>query len=332
MRRGIARGGASAGSAARMGSFSRTPWGRASGDELGRVSAHSLRLWNPQARRFAVHALPPPDGHAAWAHAAACVALVLDRDALHALRTGVAQTLGTLAQSMEARRARLRHRWRNVPVAWWQASSARGTAFLIAPDVLLTNHHCVRKHVRGEADMGELRFLFGARWHGRGVCVDGPVYEVAALRGRPPVIAAGNSGWDDFAALRVRPVPGSAPAGAGLHVAPEREPGAWVTALGHPFGLPLCTAGVAPVEATHDARYLLAHLQLFSGSSGAPVLRVSDQHLVGIVQSKAGWDFQHRAGSVDVIELASYDWASGEAARVLPIDGILRALARAARD
>jgi hypothetical protein len=134
------------------------------------------------------------------------------------------------------------------------------------------------------------------------------------------VLAVGTTGWDDHVVLRVRPVAGSRHAGPGIPVARALAAGERVTAIGHPFGLPMCTAGVELVENTSDPRVAYAHLDIFSGSSGAPVLRTSDQRVVGIVQSKPGWDFV--ASGHATMRLASYDATLGEPARFVRMSAV----------
>ena len=117
----------------------------------------------------------------------------------------------------------------------------------IAPDLIVTSHHCVRAELNGTRPLGDLRFLFDCRWAGTRGALDGPLYEVCPGPGSP-VIALGATGWDDHVVLRVRPVAGSRRAGPGIPVGVAVSAGEPVTAIGHPFGLPLCTAGVEPVE------------------------------------------------------------------------------------
>ena len=308
-----------------MGSISVTARGSATGDEIGCVTRRSLCLWGPSTRRFRAHALTDErctrSFDAGWARAAASVALVVDAATLHAMWTGTQLTLGDLARDREAADGVLEHRWRDVPIAMARPRGRfAASAFLIAPDLLVTSCHCVRAEVDGRRPLSDLRFLFDFRWAGARGALDGPVYEVHPGPGSP-VLALGTTGWDDHVVLRVRPMPGSRPAGPGIPVARAPAAGEFVTAIGHPFGLPMCTAGVEPMEHTGDARGAFAHLDVFSGSSGSPVLRTSDQRVVGIMQSKPGWDFV--AGGDGAIRLANYDSELGEPARFVRMSAVV---------
>ena len=316
-----------------MGSISRTACGSTTGEEIGCVTRRTLCLWDPSARRFRAHALRD-DGRArrretAWARAAASVALVVDVTTLRSMLAGEQLTLGDLARDREGRGRVLDHRWRDVPVA---LASGRGrfpaTAFLIAPDLLVTCRHVVREELNGGRSLANLRFLFDCHWTGARGALDGPLYEVFA-EATGPVVAVGTTGWEDYIVFRVRPVPGSRCAGAGIPLAPSVAPCEWVTAIGHPFGLPMCTAGAEPVEAAGDARVAFAHLDVLSGSSGSPVVRISDQRVVGLVQSKPGWDFVESAAST--IRLACQDAALGEPARFIRSTVIAAAFVKGSR-
>jgi hypothetical protein len=301
-----------------VGSISATARGSASGDEIGRVTRGSLHLWDPASRRFGAHALTDDAARARgsdarWARAAASVALVSDVGTLRAMEAGTVLTLGELARDREGAGRVLEHPWRDVRIAM-AGPRARfpATAFLIAPDLLVTSYHCVRAELNHRRPLGDLRFLFDFRWTGMRGSLGGPLYEVHP--GPPhPLLAAGTTGWDDHVVLRVRPVPGSRRASTGIPVAKSLDDGERVTAICHPFGLPMCTAGVEATQPANDARVACAHLDVFSGCSGAPVLRTSDRRVVGIVQSKAGWDFV--ATEHGTIRLASCDAALGEPAR-----------------
>ena len=305
-----------------MGSISCTASGSVTGEEIGCITRRWLCLWDPSARRFRAHALTDDRRacDAGWARAAASVALVVGVATLRAMQAGTQLTLGDLARDREGADRVLEHRWRDVPIAM---ASPRGrfpaSAFLIAPELLVTSHHCIRAELDGHRPLSELRFLFDVRWTGTRGALDGPLYEVHPGPANP-VLAVGTTGWDDHVVLRVRPVAGSRHAGPGIPVARALAAGERVTAIGHPFGLPMCTAGVELVENTSDPRVAYAHLDIFSGSSGGPVLRTSDQRVVGIVQSKPGWDFV--ASGHATLRLASYDAAMGEPARFVRMSAV----------
>ncbi|HET9956322.1 MAG TPA: serine protease [Polyangiaceae bacterium] len=167
-----------------------------------------------------------------------------------------------------------------------QAVGAACTAFLIAPDVMVTAGHCLEDCRFGEFPAREVRFVFGFQTDTRGeVPREVPaenVYRCAEMLGRD---MTGMSEADrDFAVFRLdRPVTGRTPlvpAPAGTRVSEDAS----LVILGHPRGVPLMVAAGGRVTA-NDATLprFYSSLDHLPGNSGSPVLDAATGLVHGIL-------------------------------------------------
>lgn len=194
------------------------------------------------------------------------------------------------------------------------AGSIRGTGFLVAPDLCLTNYHVVKSLIDGTSDPAHARVRFDFRRAPDGTVVaDGTRFPLAdewLVASRPP--SAVDSLADshgrlpaadelDFALLRIRGAPGAAPVGRAdqLTAAPARgwvrrigadgfEPGSPLFLLQHPAGAPLKLSFGPSIGLNANATRLRHGVNSEPGSSGSPCFNARLE-LVGL----------HHAGDPD---------------------------------
>lgn len=153
------------------------------------------------------------------------------------------------------------------------------TAFLVAPDLVVTTGHCL-----DAGDCGEKAFVFG-------FAVTDPSQPA------PPVLPADNiyyctevvarsfhnaPDYSDYSVVRLdRPVIGRDP----LPIRPTGAPtvGTRVVMVGYPFGLPLKVSGGAEVKRVRT-HFFEANTDSYAGNSGSPVLDSTSLVVQGILE------------------------------------------------
>ncbi len=160
-----------------------------------------------------------------------------------------------------------------------------GTAFLVAPDVLLTAAHCVCKQKTDQLDLqriGKTLVVFGfTNREGKRPKMKFKPQNVASVAA---VIAhkytTGLHG-QDWALLRLQePVAGRDPLPINFNwKAAVRNP---IFMVGHPIGLPMKYTGNAQVQRTSGRHEVLTDLDAFGGNSGSPIFDQQHQ-VVGIL-------------------------------------------------
>jgi SLOG cluster2/Trypsin-like peptidase domain/Effector-associated domain 1 len=122
-------------------------------------------------------------------------------------------------------------------------NGGRGTGWLVAPDIVITNYHVVEKFINGQATAADLRCRFdfkvmdGASSAGRSVkLANGNAWCIASRPFGPSDFSASATEWErhqlDYALLRLAEPVGDQPVGENSEVdAPKRG---WITIQSHP--------------------------------------------------------------------------------------------------
>jgi V8-like Glu-specific endopeptidase len=152
------------------------------------------------------------------------------------------------------------------------SGTARGTGVLVAPDLVLTNHHVLGlTPAEASAVAAEIHVRFGCLTGSGGHDADGQVFAVALER---PLVASSPVDELDFALLRVESAVTAAP---GVQSCPLDEaelpvPGSGLNVLQHPEGatmkLSITDDGVRDVRASRGLVQYVARTA--GGSSGSP--------------------------------------------------------------
>jgi Trypsin-like peptidase domain len=151
------------------------------------------------------------------------------------------------------------------------------SGFLVAPDVIATAGHCVKS----QADLGNIRFVFGFRMiDAERVRTSFPaedVYSGAKLLGRQL-----SQDGTDWALVRLdrKPV-GRNP--VKLRTAGKISANQSLFVIGHPCGLPQKYAPAARVRDNAPAPFFVANLDTYGGNSGSPVFNASNSTVEGIL-------------------------------------------------
>lgn len=156
------------------------------------------------------------------------------------------------------------------------------TAFLVAPDVVVTAGHCVEPVGRADA----MKFVFGFAITEAGGSAptafpaEAVYFGAELLGGRP------DTPGEDFAVIRLdRPVdlPGVKP--LPFRQAGGVDTGTRLGLIGHPMGLPSKVAfgPTTAVRSTLSGTRFLANLDAYSGNSGSPVLAAETLVVEGIL-------------------------------------------------
>jgi len=157
-----------------------------------------------------------------------------------------------------------------------QPFGAVATAFLVAPDVILTASHNLPN---GENSLLRLRFVFGFQVNGSKVVTkfgEDDVYKGTNI------IARRRDGSVDWALVRLdRNVVDRAPL-------PCRKSGKIgdtdkVYVIGHPLGIPQKIAGNSAIKNNKPADAFYAELDAFRGNSGSPVFNASTNEVEGML-------------------------------------------------
>lgn len=219
-----------------------------------------------------------------------------------------------------------------VPVP---GGSVLGTGFLVAPDLVLTNHHVIAPPGGQAGDLPGASVLFGHKLAADGTVVDpGKEYRLAAeavVAARPPSIVDGlrNPGNRlpaadelDFALLRLAApagramLPGSSQARGWARLAAADsaplQPGNPLLVLQHPDGKPLKLAIGQSLGLNGNGTRLRHTVSTLGGSSGSPCL-TADLEVAAI----------HHSGDPNFDRDAEYNAA-------VPVAAILRFLAGSA--
>lgn len=170
------------------------------------------------------------------------------------------------------------------------------TAFLVAPQVLMTSAHCLREGTpAGPFDMRQTCkssawiFDFQGDERGRAPCriPKRNVYRCAQMkRFHSAVTPSGrqrDSGLviDDYAfVLLDRPATDRPPLQPARHTPELNAP---VFSISHPHGLPLKLASQASLAAAHG-NYFRSDLDVSVGSSGGPVFDARNGHVIGLIK------------------------------------------------
>lgn len=173
-----------------------------------------------------------------------------------------------------------------------QLVPAFGTAFLVAPDLLVTAAHCffVKPGVLRRS-LDSIRVVFGF-----GLLPDGTVppiptsnvfeiEKVAEVAFQPAAsLHDGSKNYDlpDWAILRLKN-PASGRHHATLRQAGKIEDNAPLYVIGHPCGLPAKFAGGAQVKDNSPTHFFRANLDTFGGNSGSPVFHTGTHQVEGIL-------------------------------------------------
>jgi len=156
-----------------------------------------------------------------------------------------------------------------------QNSAAFCSGFLVAPDTIVTAGHCVSSQQACE----NTKFVFGFEINSLGqkatMVSTSDVYSCKTL-----IHSVASSFGEDFAVIKLtRNVSNHQP----LSLSPQTaEPGAGLTVIGHPSGLPVKVAGGAEVRSVRD-EYLIANLDTYGGNSGSAVFNTATGAVEGIL-------------------------------------------------
>jgi hypothetical protein len=174
-----------------------------------------------------------------------------------------------------------------------QPAAAHCTAFLIAPDLMVTAGHCIA----GKRDCEEARFVFDFGYWSR---PEGPVARATsvddwseisdALIYRCTEILHSESipNGTDFAIVRLdRPVPDRAPLVMRKSPAPEVNTGLFM--IGTPAGVPLKIANDGHVRSIGPL-FFSTDLDALDGNSGSPVFNERTLEVEGVI-SRGGRDY-----------------------------------------
>lgn len=185
-----------------------------------------------------------------------------------------------------------------------QEAGAYGTAFLVAPDLLVTAAHVVTR-------LDHRCFAFGFFMHRDRSQVELPaaqIYEAAEVIGMNLDTATGA----DWAVVRLgRAVPASVPIPR-IRRCGRVEDGQELYMIGHPGGLPAKFSSGARVRSNLRDNYFVADLDAYCHSSGSPVFNADDHTIEGlVVRGKGGrWPKNECDGSMD--SNAGLEGAGGE--------------------
>lgn len=185
-----------------------------------------------------------------------------------------------------------------------------GTAFLIAPDTIVTAGHCI-VNAKGALVVREMAIVFD--------CAIDP-----ATQAVPPNVPAANVyrctsavtvkldkiEGQDFAIVRLdRPVTGRVP--LSVRKTGTIADGTRLVLIGHPLGLPSKIAANARVRKNDDKNFFVADLDAFPGSSGSPVLDAKSGMVEGILVRgpKSNWRFDPIRGRLLVRHFETADAA-----------------------
>ncbi|MEL6429581.1 MAG: protein-arginine deiminase family protein [Planctomycetota bacterium] len=197
-----------------------------------------------------------------------------------------------------------------------QPAGAKGTAFLVGPDLVATAAHCVEPDA-----LHRKRFVFG--------------YVVDPLDGarlRLPVddIYAGirieerrfERYGADWAVVRLdRVVEGRA--ALRLRASGRARKDAPVYVIGHPIGLPMKVAGGATIRENDHDDYFVANLDTYGGSSGSPVFDAESHEVEGILV-RGEQDFAPLGNCYASLVCPVQGCRGEDCARILPVADAVR--------
>lgn len=152
------------------------------------------------------------------------------------------------------------------------------TAFLAAPDLVVTTGHCVEP-----GDLGEVAFVFGFAVADPALPApvtvpESNVYYASAIVGRSLHDAPD---YSDYTVVKLdRPVTGRDPLTIRRTGTPDV--GTPVMLIGYPFGLPLKLAGGANVKRVTN-RFFEANTDSYVGNSGSPVINAGTMTVEGML-------------------------------------------------
>jgi hypothetical protein len=166
-----------------------------------------------------------------------------------------------------------------------QPIGAHCTAFLVAPDVMVTAGHCINKE-----NIFKIRFVFGYkkidRRTIRTTIENENIY-------KPTKIIAWklNSKGADYAIVKLdRPVKGIEP----LELSSQDvKMGDYVYIIGYPVGLPLKYAPNAEVKGSWSSKYFTASLDSYGGNSGSPVFNEKHEVVGILVRGESDFEFDY---------------------------------------
>jgi len=157
-----------------------------------------------------------------------------------------------------------------------------GTAFLIAPDVIVTAGHCIM-NLEGEITIRDKYIVFDYHINPTTQSVDEQIPAENIYRCvDAEVIEYDGGAGRDFAIVRLdRPVEGRTP----LEVRQDGriEDRTRLVQIGHPLGLPLKVAINARVQNNGPTQYFLGNIDSFPGNSGSPILDARTGVVEGIL-------------------------------------------------
>lgn len=164
-----------------------------------------------------------------------------------------------------------------------QEAGAYATAFLVAPDLVVTAGHVWRQVVHP-------RFVFGFRMVDRERAqVDIPLTEVYEAD-RVVDLAYDRSTGADWAVIRLsRKVENHEP--ARIRRGDPPPAGTPLYTIGHPGGLPLKFSDGARARGWYRRDFLIANLDVLSHSSGSPVFNAIDHVVEGLVVATRDHEF-----------------------------------------
>ena len=191
------------------------------------------------------------------------------------------------------------------------------TGFLVAPDVLVTAGHCVKK----SSDCKNYSWAFDYRIptssSTTAIIPKNSVYKCSSII----ATVQSSSSLDDYAVIRLnRKVTDRLP--LEIRRSGKIADGASLTLIGHPKGLPSKIAGGANVRSNTAAKYFVANTDSYGGNSGSPVL----DSLTGVVEGilvRGETDSVTTSAGCSVSYVCSNTGCSGEdITRITNISGI----------
>jgi len=153
------------------------------------------------------------------------------------------------------------------------------SAFLVAPDVMVTAGHCI-DHTEFDCDRGRFLFDYGLYTEGEDptAVASEDVYECKEI------VAKNFEGWrpakQDYAVVRLeRPVEDRAP--LQIRERGTAQTGDHLVTIGHPAGLPVKIDAEGVVLTTRDYD-LVGTADVFGGNSGGPMINLQTGKVEGI--------------------------------------------------
>lgn len=168
---------------------------------------------------------------------------------------------------------------------WNEPSACYCTAFLVAPDIVVTAQHCI-----SQVPLERIRLILGFELADKNAVPDYVIKEREVFT--PVEIVGGSDGQTlDFVMLRLDHKAVLQPSLPLASLSPNI--GDSVYAIGYPSGLPMKVAGIGLITKLDGKVYSYSNLHTYEGNSGSPVFNSRTHEVVGIL-IEGDQDFENR--------------------------------------